>query len=169
MQAQSDDPAIEAKQNIRAEFQSKVIKAKADGTETDATIKKKPYEASINTGEGDISGKTNTDTACSIVQSEREIHSDTLEHGSAKNSKEQVKADEVDLTTEAAPNKVKVLQDNEKLSMSNGNNQKTTKLNNPTKTISDISKEDKIQEIWVQKILFIIVLKLSTSKHLIFI
>ena len=130
---------METKQDTIAEFKSKVIQAKSEGTESESAMKKKSPETSINTGQGDIS-----DTGKNlIITPHSEIHTDTTEQSSLKNITDQAKPGKLEVTSAASENKNKTVVNLEK----GNNNQKLPLAQSKHKPASDMSTAEKMQHV----------------------
>ena len=140
-QLQNESPAIETKQHIIQDFKSQVLQAQSEGTDSDSSMKKKSQETSIiNTGQGDIPDKEKIPATTNS-----QIHSDNIERDSVKHI-EHSKTVIEDITAEPSPNKQATIITLEKGSAANGNNQKVGQLQGKSKTASDSSTLDKVQD-----------------------
>jgi len=127
----------ETKRKTIQEFQSKVIQAKSEGSDNDASLKKKLQESTINAEKGDISDKGKTNVTNSIGpsnQQEYEIHSETPRHGPVSNKE----SGKDDFSSDAPTNSTTGPAVNEAVSMTNGNNQFTA----VSKTIANTAEEN---------------------------
>ena len=105
-------------------------------------MKKKSQDTSIiNTGQGDIPDK---DKNLATINSQ--IHSDNIEQDSIKNIGEHSKSVLETITAEPSPIKQTNVVTNEKRNAANGNNQKVGQLQPKSKTASDSSTIDKVQD-----------------------
>ena len=120
----SDDPV---KQTIIAEFQSKVIQAKAEGNEPESSMKKKTLEETITPDASD-NGKNSSPF---ISQKTSVIHSEKSLPLSEKVAKDDLKA-------EPAVNKDTAIVNDETIKMGNSTQIKTDMPGSKMKIVSDI-------------------------------
>ena len=141
-------------QIIRAEFQSKVIQAKAEATETEASARKKSQESSINAGQGDVSDKEKSaaQSAMSNKLQESEIHSETLHLNAPKSDSVTCTNDPAkpgntaSSATEVAENRTTAKTVSASVSMTNDNAPDTVKPDFKANKLADITKEEKLHE-----------------------
>ena len=134
---------METKQHTIAEFKSKVIQAKSEGTESESAMKKKSPETSINTGQGDISD-TGKNPA---ITTHSHIHTDRLEQSSLKNNTEQAELGNLAVTSDASENKKKTVVNLEKGNIAIDNNQKLPLAQSKLKAANDNSASEKMQQV----------------------